>query len=105
MPCRENTATDKNDRPLEDVRILKATVVGEQTYGKGIGQTTRQLSDGSYIKFTTFRYFTANHVDFNGVGLTPDIEVELSSEKRAKLYELSLEEDDQLYAAWKAVGQ
>lgn len=82
-----------------------ATVVGEQTYGKGIGQTTRQLSDGSYIKFTTFRYFTANHVDFNGVGLTPDIEVELSSEKRAKLYELSLEEDDQLYAAWKAVGQ
>ena len=82
-----------------------AVLVGEQTYGKGIGQTTRQLSDGSYIKFTTFRYFTANHVDFNGVGLTPDIEVELSSEKRAKLYELSLEEDDQLYAAWKAVGQ
>ena len=41
----------------------------------------------------------------SGVGLTPDIEVELSSEKRAKLYELSLEEDDQLYAAWKAVGQ
>ena len=26
----QQVATDKNDRPLEDVRILKATVVGEE---------------------------------------------------------------------------
>ena len=80
-----------------------AVLVGEQTFGKGIGQTTRRLSDGSYIKFTTFKYFTAAHVDFNGIGLTPDIEVLLTTEKRANLYNLSLEEDDQLYAAWNAV--
>ncbi len=80
-----------------------AILVGEQTFGKGIGQTTRRLSDGSYIKFTTFKYFTAARVDFNGVGLTPDIEVLLTTEKRAKLYALSLEEDDQLYAAWNSV--
>ena len=80
-----------------------AVLVGEQTFGKGIGQTTRRLSDGSYIKFTTFKYFTAAHVDFNGIGLTPDIEVLLTTAKRARLYELSLEEDDQLYSAWNAV--
>lgn len=80
-----------------------AVLVGEQTFGKGIGQTTRRLSDSSYIKFTTFKYFTAAHVDFNGIGLTPDIEVLLTTEKRANLYNLSLEEDDQLYAAWNAV--
>lgn len=80
-----------------------AVLVGEQTFGKGIGQTTRRLLDGSYIKFTTFKYFTAAHVDFNGIGLTPDIEVLLTTEKRANLYNLSLEEDDQLYAAWNAV--
>lgn len=80
-----------------------AKLVGEKTFGKGIGQTTRRLSDGSYIKFTTFKYFTAAHVDFNGVGLVPDTEVLLTTEKRAKMYALSLQEDDQLYAAWNAV--
>ncbi len=80
-----------------------AKLVGTKTFGKGIGQTTRRLSDGSYIKFTTFKYFTAAHIDFNGIGLTPDIEIELPNDKKAELYALTLEEDTQLYAAWESV--
>ena len=54
-----------------------ATLVGEQTYGKGIEQKTYVLSDGSALKLTTTVYYTPDHEDINGTGITPDIQVEL----------------------------
>lgn len=54
-----------------------ATIIGETTYGKGIVQTVIPLSDGSAIKLTTAKYFTPNGNDIHGVGVEPDIEVEL----------------------------
>ena len=52
------------------------TIVGTQTYGKGIEQNPYTLSDGSVVKLTTTHYFTPDKRDINGVGITPDIEVE-----------------------------
>ncbi len=52
------------------------TVIGTQTYGKGIEQKSYTLSDGSVVKLTTTHYFTPDHRDINGVGITPDIVVE-----------------------------
>lgn len=52
------------------------TVVGTQTYGKGIEQKTWQLDDGSAVKMTTTHYYTPDHTDINGVGITPDAVVE-----------------------------
>ena len=52
------------------------TVIGTQTYGKGIEQKSYTLSDGSVVKLTTTHYFTPKHRDINGVGITPDIVVE-----------------------------
>ena len=57
-----------------------ATIVGEQTYGKGIEQNTYLLSDGSALKLTTTVYYTPDHEDINGVGIRPDIEVVLTEE-------------------------
>lgn len=48
-------------------------VIGEQTYGKGVVQTTYSLSDGSAFKLTTEKYFTAGGQDIDGKGITPDI--------------------------------
>lgn len=54
-----------------------ATVVGTNTYGKGIVQSVIPLGDGSAIKLTTQKYFTHDGNDIHKKGVAPDIEVEL----------------------------
>ncbi len=78
-----------------------ATVVGEQTTGKGYAQITVKLSDGSAIHISTSEYFTPKGVSLKDVGITPDIEVLLTDEQTADLYYGKLDEknDDQLSAA------
>lgn len=56
----------------------KATIIGEQTYGKGVVQTLLDLSGGSMLKVTTARWYTPNGTSINGEGIKPDIEVERS---------------------------
>lgn len=51
-------------------------VVGSQTYGKGVVQRTYLLDDGSALKLTTDRYYTAKGQDIDGKGVTPDALVE-----------------------------
>lgn len=57
-----------------------ATIVGKTTYGKGVVQTLRQLTDGSAIKFTTSKYFTGGGTDIDGVGVIPHRTVELNED-------------------------
>ena len=54
----------------------KGTIIGTQTYGKGIVQTVKPLTDGSAIKFTIAKYFTPKGQDIHGKGVTPDMVVE-----------------------------
>lgn len=54
----------------------KATILGEQTYGKGVVQTLLGLSNGGLLKVTTARWHTPKGTSINGEGITPDIEVE-----------------------------
>ena len=54
-----------------------ATVVGTNTYGKGIVQSVIPLGDGTAIKLTTQKYFTHDGNDIHKKGVAPDIEVEL----------------------------
>ncbi|WP_375143000.1 S41 family peptidase [Paenibacillus sp. D2_2] len=58
---------------LHDNGIAK--VIGAQTYGKARIQNVFQLSNGGYLKMTIERYLTPNKVDFNHIGLKPDIEI------------------------------
>ncbi len=51
------------------------TLIGTTTFGKGIVQTVRPLSDNSAIKLTTARYFTPKGENIHGTGIEPDIEV------------------------------
>ncbi len=56
----------------------RATLVGTRTYGKGLVQSVRQLSDGSALKVTVAKYYTPKGRDINHVGIEPDIAADLS---------------------------
>lgn len=72
------------------------TIVGTTTYGKGVVQELRQLSDGSAVKLTVSNYYTPNgNYSINKVGIKPDVEVKLASELLNK-DEITHEEDNQL---------
>ncbi len=52
------------------------TIVGTQSYGKGVVQNTFPFNDGSALKLTVKKYFTPNGRNINGKGITPDVKVE-----------------------------
>ncbi len=81
-----------------------ATIVGTKTYGKGCGQNVIPLYDGTGLAFTTFMYDPPVRPNYNGVGIIPDVEKEMSEEASQKnIFELSHSEDDQLKAALEAL--
>lgn len=55
----------------------KSLIIGENSYGKGTVQKSKNLSDGTSIKFTTQKWLTAKGVWINKKGVKPDIEVKL----------------------------
>ena len=59
---------------VQDYGIGK--IIGTQTFGKGIVQTIRPMTDGSAIKYTIAKYFTPKGQDIHGNGVTPDIVIE-----------------------------
>lgn len=82
-----------------------AVIVGEQTSGKGYFQNTFKLNDGSAVALSTGKYFTPKGVSLEGVGITPDVPVELDEEQAFQLYlkQLDPKEDPQLLAAVEAL--
>lgn len=74
------------------------TIVGTTTYGKGVVQSIRQLSDGSAVKLTIANYYTPKGNSINKTGIQPDVEVELSPELLNQ-EEITHEEDNQLQEA------
>ena len=83
------------------------TVVGTQTVGKANYQQTFVLSDGSAVAVSTGHYQTPHGVTLAGVGITPDIPVEVDDDTYLKIYSNALEksEDAQLQAAIAALTQ
>jgi len=51
----------------------RATLVGEQTFGKGSVQAVHRLSDGSALRLTVARWLTPNGEPIHGTGLAPDV--------------------------------
>jgi carboxyl-terminal processing protease len=70
----------------------KATVVGTQSYGKGIVQTVFPFLDGSGISMTVAKYYSPNGVCIHGVGIEPDVVVEMPEEYQG-MYASSVEHD------------
>ncbi|MBP5312348.1 MAG: PDZ domain-containing protein [Clostridia bacterium] len=78
----------------------RATIVGTTTFGKGCGQTQYKLSDGGYIKLTSFFYDPPTSENYDGEGIVPDVVVELPEEyANVNLSLIPEGEDDQMEAA------
>ena len=54
-----------------------ATIVGTKTYGKGTVQQTVKLSSGTSFKYTTEKWLTSKGKSVDGVGINPEINIEL----------------------------
>lgn len=80
----ENTASASEilTAALKDYKL--ATVIGTQTYGKGLVQETIPIDDKSAIIVTVSQYLTPNGENIQANGIKPDIEVEISSEDLLK---------------------
>lgn len=63
----------------------RAELIGERSHGKGVVQIIYELSDGSGIKFTTARFFLPSGTFIEGVGIEPDILVELEPDSEEDL--------------------
>ena len=73
-----------------------AKLVGTTTYGKGKVQKTSKLSDGTMYKYTSAKWLTPNGNCIDGIGLSPDLNVELSEEYANNM---TKENDNQLQMA------
>lgn len=58
----------------------RGTLIGTTTFGKGVVQTLRDLPDGTGLKVTISEYFTPNGTNIHGIGIVPDVEVELDED-------------------------
>jgi carboxyl-terminal processing protease len=58
----------------------RAPLIGTKTYGKGSVNILQELSDGSALYLTTAYWLTPNRYLIQGVGITPDFEVEITAE-------------------------
>ena len=61
----------------------RATIVGENTFGKNTVQQRFPLSNGGALKLTIARWLTPNGHDFGGTGITPDVSAEIPEELTA----------------------
>ena len=61
----------------------RAQLVGQKTFGKGLVQAVRGLSDGSGLTVTIAKYLTPKGTDIHKNGIEPDIKSEMS-EKQLK---------------------
>lgn len=77
----------------------RGTLIGTTSFGKGIVQLIMGFPDGAGMQYTESAYYTPSGRTIHGVGVEPDITVELSETYDPSLYEPSLENDNQLAAA------
>ena len=82
-----------------------AIVVGEQTVGKGYFQSTFKLGDGSAVGLSIGKYFTPKGISLEGVGITPDVQIDVDQLTAAKISAGTIDpmEDPQLQAAVDAL--
>lgn len=73
----ENSASASEVLTAAIKENIDATIVGVTTYGKGTVQQQHAFSDGSALKYTVAEWLTPNGNHINGVGINPDVVVDL----------------------------
>ena len=78
----------------------RAILIGESTYGKGSVQSIIPLNNDGAIRLTVSKYYLPSGKSISDVGVTPDIEVDESSDE----FKLNTETDNQLSFALKLLN-
>lgn len=71
----------------------RATIVGEKSFGKGTVNISNDLDDGGQLYVSIATWLTPNGTQIDGVGIRPDVAVQLSDE------DIDLRRDVQLFKA------
>lgn len=84
-----------------------ATIIGTTTYGKGSMQSILSLVNYGYkggVKLTTKLYYPPCGESYDGIGISPDIELELDETlKNKNIYKITDAEDNQIRRALEAL--
>jgi carboxyl-terminal processing protease len=81
---------------IQDYKL--GTIVGTTSFGKGIVQSIIPLYDGTAIKVTVSKYYTPNGKNIHGIGIEPDVTIELDDALKQKVV-IEKAEDNQLQKA------
>ena len=77
----DSTSASASEIMAASMRENKSAVlVGKTTYGKGTVQVTKNLSNGTMIKYTIEKWLTPVGSNIDGEGIKPDYEVDLGEE-------------------------
>ena len=60
--------------------LIDGSVVGSQTYGKGVMQSEFALGNDATLTMTVSLYNPPSNVNYEGVGVTPDVVFEDTTE-------------------------
>ena len=84
----------------------RGEIIGTQTYGKGVVQSVIDMPySGGGVKLTSSVYYTPLGKSINGVGITPDYEVQLPEDVLSGDTALSFDTDSQLQKAIEILNE
>ena len=107
MVCLVNGSTASGAELFANAlrKMAGATIVGSTTAGKGVLLSDPQsLSDGSAVVITVGILLDNEGKNWNGTGLTPDVDASLTNDEQSSYYDFTVDNDPQLTKAINAIS-
>ena len=107
MVCLVNGSTASGAELFANAlrKMAGATIVGSTTAGKGVLLSDPQsLSDGSAVVITVGILLDNEGKNWNGTGLTPDVDASLTNDEQSSYYDFTVDNDPQIAKAVNAIS-
>ena len=107
MDCLGNGSTASGAELFANAlrKMAGATIVGSTTAGKGVLLSDPQsLSDGSAVVITVGILLDNEGKNWNGTGLTPDVDASLTNDEQSSYYDFTVDNDPQIAKAINAIS-
>lgn len=107
MICLVNDSTASGAELFANAlrKMAGATIVGSTTAGKGVLLSDPQsLSDGSAVVITVGILLDNEGKNWNGTGLTPDVDASLTNDEQSSYYDFTVDNDPQIAKAINAIS-
>lgn len=107
MVCLVNGSTASGAELFANAlrKMAGATIVGSTTAGKGVLLSDPQsLSDGSAVVITVGILLDNEGKNWNGTGLTPDVDASLTNDEQSSYYDFAVDNDPQIAKAINAIS-